>query len=73
MRAFDLKTRLFRYPLSYMIYSTAFEALTPDIKDKLYRRLYDTLKAKGADGADAIAILVATKPDLPDYWKQPSF
>jgi hypothetical protein len=73
LRAFDLKTRLFRYPLSYMIYSTAFEALTPDIKDKLYRRLYDTLKAKGADGADAIAILVATKPDLPDYWKQPSF
>jgi hypothetical protein len=39
----------------------------------LYRRLYDTLKAKGADGLDAIAILAATKPDLPDTWKQPSF
>ena len=73
LRDFDLKTRLFRYPLSYMIYSTAFDALKPDIKDKLYRRLYDALKAKGADGNDAIAILAATKPDLPDTWKQPSF
>ena len=67
LRTFDLKTRLFRYPLSYMVYSTAFDALKPEIKDKLYRRLYDALKAKGADGDDAIAILAATKPDLPDY------
>jgi hypothetical protein len=73
LRTFDLKTRLFRYPLSYMVYSTAFDALKPEIKDKLYRRLYDALKAKGADGADAIALLAATKPDLPDTWKQPSF
>jgi len=69
LRSFDLKTRLFRYPLSYMIYSDAFAALQPDIRDKLYRRLYDTLKAKGTDGADAIAILAKTKPGLPDYWK----
>jgi hypothetical protein len=69
LRAFDLKTRLFRYPLSYMIYSTAFEALAPDIRDKLYRRLYDALKAKGPEGADAIAILAQTKRGLPDYWK----
>jgi hypothetical protein len=69
LRTFDLKTRLFRYPLSYMVYSTAFDALTPDIRDKLYRRLYDALKAKGADGSDAIAILAQTKPGLPDYWK----
>jgi len=73
LRTFELKTRLFRYPLSYMVYSTAFDALKPEIKDKLYPRLHDALKAKGADGADAIAILAATKPDLPDTWKQPSF
>ncbi|HMH65320.1 MAG TPA: hypothetical protein VK515_07025, partial [Rhizomicrobium sp.] len=69
LRSFDLKTRLFRYPLSYMVYSSAFEALKPEIRDRLYRRLYDTLKTKGADGTDAIAILAATKPGLPDYWK----
>jgi hypothetical protein len=70
LRAFDLKTRLFRYPLSYMVYSSAFDTLKPDIRDALYRRLYGALKAKGAAGADAIAILAATKPGLPNYWKQ---
>jgi len=69
LRAFNLRTRLFRYPLSYMIYSGAFDALKPDIRDRLYRRLYDRLKAKGPDGADAIAILAATKSGLPEYWK----
>ena len=66
---FDLKTRLFRYPLSYMIYSSAFDALKPEIKAKLYRKLYDSLRAKGEDGASAIAILAATRPGLPDNWK----
>ena len=69
MRSFDLGHRLFRYPLSYMIYSTTFESLPLGTKDKLYRRLYDALKARGTDGADAIAILAATRPGLPDYWK----
>jgi len=69
LRAFDLKTRLFRYPLSYMIYSSSFDALKPDIREQLYRRLYDLLKAKGADGAQTVAILAATRPGLPDYWK----
>jgi hypothetical protein len=69
LRSFELKHRLFRYPLSYMVYSNAFAALKPQIRDKLYRRLYDALKAKGPDGADAIAILAATKSGLPDYWK----
>src|SRR4029079_9905514 len=27
LRDFDLKTRLFRYPLSYMIYSAAFDSM----------------------------------------------
>lgn len=68
LRAFDLKTRLFRYPLSYMIYSSVFDTLKPDIKAELFRRLYDSLKAKGESGNDAIAILAATKAGLPDYW-----
>ncbi|MCP5411948.1 MAG: hypothetical protein H6924_07415 [Alphaproteobacteria bacterium] len=68
LRDFDLKTRLFRYPLSYMIYSSAFDALKPDIKQKLYRKLYDRLRAS-ADGRTAIAIAAATRPGLPDFWK----
>jgi hypothetical protein len=69
LREFDLKTQLFRYPLSYMITSSAFDTLKPDIKAKLYRKLYDSLRAKGSNGAAAIAIAAATKPGLPEYWK----
>jgi hypothetical protein len=68
LRDFDLKTRLFRYPLSYMIYSAAFDALKPQIKAKLWRKLYDTLKTRPG-GNDAIAIAAATRPGLPDYRK----
>lgn len=68
LRDFDLKTHLFRWPLSYMIYSDAFAALKPEIRTKLWRRLYDTLKTS-APGRDAIAIAAATAPGVPDYWK----
>ena len=69
LRDFGLKTRLFRYPLSYMLYSSAFDTIKPDIKARLYRKLYDVLRADGEDGAAAIAIAAATKPGLPEYWK----
>jgi hypothetical protein len=68
LRDFDLQTRLFRYPLSYMVYSTAFDSLNPDAKAKLWPKLHDALLQK-PDGAAAIAILAATRPDLPDDWK----
>ncbi|MCP5411420.1 MAG: hypothetical protein H6924_04690 [Alphaproteobacteria bacterium] len=79
LRQFDLRTRLFRYPLSYMVYSQAFDNLEPRAKGRVLRRLYDVLRgadrsgpfAKLAerDGAAAIAILAATKSGLPDFWK----
>jgi hypothetical protein len=71
LRDFDLKTRLFRYPLSYMVYSASFNSLNPAVKAKLWQRLYDRLRA-APDGPAAIAILAATKPDVPDYWKKGS-
>jgi hypothetical protein len=61
LRDFDLQTRLFRYPLSYMIYSAAFEALPVEIKQRIYRRLYDALRER----PDVIEILRDTKPNLP--------
>jgi hypothetical protein len=69
LRDFDLKTRLFRYPLSYMVYSASFDSLNPAVKAKLWQRLYDRLRA-APDGPAAIAILAATKPGVPDYWKK---
>ena len=37
LREFDLQTRLFRYPLSYMIYSDLFDGLPTPIRDRVYR------------------------------------
>jgi hypothetical protein len=64
LRDFDLKTRLFRYPLSYMIYSRAFDALPGPIRTEIYRRLRDRLTGQ----PDILAIVRETKKDLPDFW-----
>ena len=79
LRDFDLRTRVFRYPLSYMVYSRAFDNLNPAAKERVWRRLFDLLsgndRSPGAPaidrsgGAAAIAILAATRSGLPDYWK----
>jgi hypothetical protein len=79
LRDFDLQTRLFRYPLSYMIYDAAFDALPDFLKEQIYKKLFDRLKSVQPDGklsrlsADdrrAIVEIVAdTKPGLPSYWQ----
>jgi hypothetical protein len=79
LRDFDLQTRVFRYPLSYMIYSASFEAIPDSIKAQLYKRLYEILTNRdtssafarvSADDRNAIfEILQATKPNLPSYWE----
>lgn len=68
LRQFDLKTRLFRYPLSYMIYSDAFDALNAVVKEQVLRGIYEALKTR-PDGLDAIDIVAATKTGLPDFWR----
>jgi hypothetical protein len=45
LRQFDLNTRVFRYPLSYLIYSNAFEALPAVAKDAVLDRLKQILGA----------------------------
>jgi hypothetical protein len=75
LRDFDLKTRLFRYPLSYMIYSDLFDALPEVAKQAVYRRLYDALtgSAEGRLSPDErraiVEIVRETKPGLPTYWE----
>lgn len=66
LRDFDLRTRLFRYPLSYMIYSRAFDALPDAVRIRVYRRLHDELTARNR--LDIIAIVRETKTGLPDFW-----
>jgi hypothetical protein len=79
LRDLNLETRVFRYPLSYMIYSQAFDTLNPIAKERVWRGLYNALAGAGRSpdaphidprgAAAAIAILAATKSGLPDYWK----
>ena len=68
LREFDLKTRLFRYPLSYMIYSEAFDSLPGPARERLLRKLFDSLKAESR--GDVIRIVRDTKTNLPSYWKE---
>jgi hypothetical protein len=79
LRDFDLKTRLFRYPLSYEIYSPAFDALPAEVREAIYQRLYKVLSGKDqsikfarlteADRCAIREILTDTKKDLPPFWK----
>ena len=80
LRDFDLQTRLFKYPCSFLIYSDAFDALQPELKAMLYQKLFDILSGKN-QSADfknltpesrraLLEILADTKTDLPDYWKK---
>jgi hypothetical protein len=72
LREFDLGTRLFRYPLSYMIYSAGFDGLPGYAKEYVYGRLRDVLSGRDrsgpyarlsdADRATVLEILTATKP-----------
>jgi hypothetical protein len=70
LRDFDLKTQLFRYPLSYMIYSAAFDGMPDKVRDRVYRGLYERLSSDSSGTGKAILEIVrATKTNLPDYWR----
>lgn len=78
LRTFNLQTRLFEYPCSYMIYSDAFATLEPALRNRVYNRLWTTLNAKA--GSDEFAhlsnelraairqIIRETVGDLPTVW-----
>ena len=80
LRQFDLTTRLFRLPLSYVAYSKHFDGLPPEAKAQVYRRLWEVLTGKdrskpfahlaAADRLAALEVFRATKPGLPAYWAE---
>jgi len=82
LRDFDLKKRLFRYPISYMIYSDAFDNIPATARDRIYQRLYDVLSGRDTsskfsglsieDRRAALEIVRLTKQNLPSYWKDQS-
>jgi hypothetical protein len=73
LREFDLKSRLFKFPCSYLIYSQAFDALPSPMKSYVATRLKDILGGGGGDSFSHLSaddrhavfeILRDTKPDL---------
>jgi sugar lactone lactonase YvrE len=63
LRDLDLERRLFRYPVSYLVYSESFDALPRPAREYLYRRIREAL-VSSEDGKAAIEILQATKLDF---------
>jgi hypothetical protein len=78
LRQFDLQTRLFKFPCSFMIYSESWSNLPAAARKRLYKRLWDVLNGEdaspefrhlGADTRRALReILTETKNDLPAWW-----
>ena len=77
LRDLDLRTRLFRYPCSYLIYSQSFDLLPTEAKEYVYGRLTEILTApepgkdfanlSAADRKAILEILEATKPEFARY------
>jgi hypothetical protein len=77
LRQFDLKTRMFRTPCSYMIYSAAFDGMGAEALDAVYRRLHQVLMGASGNAAhdrltltdrrNILRTLQETKKGLPEY------
>lgn len=74
LRDFDLTRRLFRYPLSYLVYSRAFDGLPEDAKRGFYTRLDSVLTGADESGDyshlssdDRRAIREILRDTKPDY------
>ncbi len=79
LRQFDLQTRLFKFPCSFMIYSPAFDALPAGARKHFYQRLLKVLSGEdtsleyknlsAGDRRAVFEILTETKSDLPSSWQ----
>ena len=82
LRDFHLESRVFRYRLSFLIYSASFDALPDEIRTRVFARLHSILR--GEDRSEAfehltpnerrsiLEILLDTKENLPASWRQDS-
>lgn len=79
LKDLDLRTRLFRYRCSYMVYSRAFDQMPDLLKEAVYQKLYDALTGPETElnahleedeRAEILDILRQTKDGLPDYWAE---
>ena len=74
LRDLDLKNRLVRFPLSYVVYSPALDLMAAPLKSYVQRRLREVLSGadtsapfahlSAGDREQIVAILKDTKPEL---------
>ena len=77
LRDLDLNKRLFRYPCSYLIYTSAFDALPDEVRGKVIERVAGVLQGNDSDEKFAhlstetkqqiLEILKETKPEFAAY------
>ena len=77
LRQFDLETRMFRYPCSFMIETEAFDAMPEVVKTQLYGRMQTVLEGRGGakfahlseeQRRDIRGIVGGVKSGLSQYW-----
>ena len=74
LRELDLNTRVFRYPMSFLIYTESFDRLPLCVKEHVYQRFVEILTGRdhsvayarlaSAERRAVLQILQATKPDF---------
>lgn len=76
LRDFDLERRIFKYPLSFLVYSSSFQKLPKEAKEYVYRRLREVLAGKDESrkfehlsAEDRQAIAEILKETLPGFGK----
>jgi hypothetical protein len=73
LRELDLKHSVFRYPVSYLVYSEGFDALPPYLRDYVYGRIVKATQSAGISAEEranrrvAAEILAATKPEFASF------
>jgi hypothetical protein len=77
LKDLDLRTRLFKSRCSYMLYTSLFQGLPSELKQRIFERLGEALNVERPDKEFAYlpasekqtirAILKATLPDLPRW------
>lgn len=81
LRQFDLESRLFKHPCSYLIYTDSFDALPEEVRERFWSRMAAVLSGTDqsetfvhlttADRTAIREILAATKRGAPAEWQTP--
>ncbi|HEY1081440.1 MAG TPA: hypothetical protein VGE29_04215, partial [Prosthecobacter sp.] len=79
LKDFDLKTRIFKYRCSYMLYTDSWQKLPAALRERVYFKMGEGLREQNPNPAYAHlpaeekrairAILKETLPGLPAWWR----